>query len=226
MIAYKLYKHRGKILSLIVVMGAALYVTTQLHLGNGNPVEIQHLQNLPIGSYIQDQHLIDKETIIRTLQKKSEIVGLDEHFSRHITYTDSVFKETGWLKDAIGRRTLDITAEVFFKTGIDISELVKDDNIRVFGSTLHIKMPHETLISLNIPFDKMTFKETSGWIRSPLSLEEKQMLYTEIRKVVESNIMSDETIKNNTYEGVKSSLQLLLGKIKNVDQIIFSPRIE
>jgi hypothetical protein len=223
LIIRKIYKHR-KIFAAVVVVGVLSYVVTNLYLGNHiDPEQVHHTYTGL--NYVKDSQVIDKDLIIKSLSKTQQLVGMEGHATKTYIYTDSIFKEHNWLKDALGQRSLEVTVDAIFKTGINLSD-IKDSDLVAYGSTLYFKVPKHVLISLDVPFNEIIFKAKNGLIRSDLSLEEKQFLYTEIRKIITNNIMSDETIKNNTYAGVKDALQNLISKVPNVGKIVFSPRME
>ncbi len=222
MIIKHIYRHRKLFVAAVIVAGIT-YIVSNLHLGGSvNPDEVHHTY---AGlSHIKDSQVIDKDMVINSLHKTGKLVGLESTATKIYTYSDSIFEGHNWLKDSIGQRSIELDVTAFFKTGINLSDIT-DNSVVAYGNSLFVKLPKSELISLDIPFDQIVFKVKTGLIRSELSMEEKQMLYTEIRKIVTNNIMSDETIKTNTYDGVKAALENLLSKVPNCNRIVFSPRL-
>nr|WP_156736343.1 DUF4230 domain-containing protein [Mycobacterium sp. E3298] len=163
---------------------------------------------------------MNKEMVVKSLNNVHQLVGLEGHTEKTYTYTDSIFEKSGWLKDHIGRRTIQYTVDAYFKTGIDLSS-IKTEDVRVYGNSVFVSLPKTTLVSLDVPYDEIVFKTQTGLIRNPLSETEKQQLYTEIRKLVSGEIMSDKRIEGKTQIGVKDALDGLLEKIPNVNRVVF-----
>jgi hypothetical protein len=219
MIVGKIYKYRKLIICVMFILGVAFYYIA--HQTGVQPID--HSQSniySNIGSYIKDQGVIDKEMVIKALKTKAELVGLSGHITKSYTYHDSLFQGGGWLKDAIGQRVLEMDTNAFFKMGINLQDISQDD-ISVYGNTLFIKIPKQILISLDIPYDQIVFKAKTGILRGSMSEADKQMIYTEIRRLVTDNILNDDSIINKSSDGVKTALQALLEKIPNCGRIVF-----
>ena len=227
MISKIVYKYKKLVICVLIILGVAFYFKANALFGN----HIDHnvIQHTATGMrYIQSQDVIDQAAVVKALNKSHELVGLKGEMIKSYTYKDSLFKNHGWLKDWIGQRSLEITSQVHFKTGINLQEIVKSDGVKVIGNTIHIKLSDEAyrLISVDMPFNELGFQQSNGVMRGSLTMEQKQQLYGEMRRIVENNIMNDETIKANTYAGVSESLKALLGKIDNVKQVVISPRMD
>jgi hypothetical protein len=75
------------------------------------------------------------------------------------------------------------------------------------------------LINLDLPYDKMQIKKTSGWLRGQMTEDQKQQVYSKTVKQVESEILhNQDTIdKANTYnERVVNDILMKLPGIKQV----------
>jgi hypothetical protein len=219
MITRKIIKLGKYIFVIIFVLGVAAYIYSYFH---GSPgIDISGKTDTVSGlSYIKDSGYVDKELIIRKLHNVQELVGLSGESSKKFVWTDSLFEKSGWLRDHIGRRTLEFNVEAFFKTGIDLSNLT-EDSIKIYGNTLVISLPKHELISLDLPYDRFTFRTQNGLLRSGLSESEKQTLYTQIRELVTKDIMNDESIKEKTMISVEDALRSLLEKVPNVNRVMF-----
>jgi hypothetical protein len=219
MIISKLYKWRKLIICVMVILGVAFYFVSHIHLGNH--IDTQQIQHTYTGlSYIKDSGVIDKEMVIKSLSSTQQLVGMEGHVTKTYIYSDSIFKEHGWLKDTLGQRTFEMDVNAVFKMGINLSD-IKPEDISVYGHSLFIRVPKQVLISMDVPYDQIIFKIKTGLIRSELSESEKQMLYTEARRLLMDNIMGDQTIIDKSYKGVTDALQNLLEKIPNCNRIVF-----
>jgi hypothetical protein len=222
MVTRKIIKFGKYIFVIIFILGVAAYIYSYFH---GSPgIDISGKTQTVSGlSYIKDSGVVNKDLVIKSLHNVQELVGLEGHAEKSYIYTDSLFHKSGWLKDQIGRRTIQFNLETFFKTGIDLSSIAAED-VKVIGNTLVIQLPKHILVSLDIPYDHIVFKTQTGLFRSNLSDTEKQALYTEIRKLVTSDIMTDSSIKEKTQIGIEDALRSLLEKVPNVNRVMFKGR--
>jgi hypothetical protein len=171
-------------------------------------------------SYIKQQEFIDKDMVIQAIHSKAEMVGLEGHVQKTFTYTDSLFESHGWLQDTLGSRTLDMTTNAVFKMGIDLND-IKPEDVQVIGHSLFIKIPKQILISMDVPYDQIIYKVKTGLIRSELSEHEKQLLYTEARKLLTDNVMGNQSIIDKSVNGVEDALRGLLEKVPGCNRIVF-----
>ncbi|GFN32468.1 DUF4230 domain-containing protein [Paenibacillus xylaniclasticus] len=81
------------------------------------------------------------------------------------------------------------------------------------------------LISLDIPFDAIEFRSKTEFFRTGLSMEDKQRLYTQFRAIMEQEILNNEQIKENTYDGAIKALTRLLENIPYYDRVVIQPKI-
>jgi hypothetical protein len=155
------------------------------------------------------------------------LVGLESHAEKIYQFSDSFFEQHGVVKDFFGNRSLEIVANTYFQTGIDLSSIHNED-IVVYGQTLFLKLSKEQihLISLSIPFNEMQFHSNVGLFRSDFNLEDKQFLYGEIKKTVENEIMNNASIKDETYKNVSETLRNLLEKIPNCTKVVIQERLQ
>jgi hypothetical protein len=222
MIISKLYRWRKLIICVMVILGVAFYFVSHTHLGNH--IDTSQIQHTYTGlSYIKDSGVIDKEMVIKSLSSTQQLVGTEGHVTKTYIYSDSIFKEHGWLRDVIGLRSIEMDVNAFFKMGINLSDITQED-ISVYGHTLFIKIPKQILISLDVPYDQIIFKTKTGLMRSQMSESEKQMLYTEARRLLTDNIMGDQTIIDKSVSGVEDALRNLLEKIPNCNRIVFKAK--
>jgi type II secretory pathway pseudopilin PulG len=224
MIFSKLIKWRKLIVCVIVILGVALYFVANHHTGQIDTQQIQHTVNA--SSYIKDVQTVDRNMVIKVLKSKAELVSNSGIVEKHYTYSDSIFKDHGYIKDLLGQRSLDVLAKGYFKTGIDLSS-ISSDNIVTYGQTIFVKLPKDQmqLISLDVPFNEMGFVEKSGIFRSQLSLQDKQVLYEQIRNTLQNEIMNNDEIKDKTYNQAAQVLQNLLEKIPNCNKIVIQPKL-
>jgi hypothetical protein len=210
----------GKWLFLVViVLGVVIYVKSLFVTGQG--IDISHKTATYTGlSYIKDSGVVNKELVFKSLSNVHQLVGLEGHAEKTYTYTDSLFHGSGWLKDHLGRRTIQFDLDVFFKTGIDLSNVTQDD-VKVIGNSLFIKIPKHMLISLDVPYDQIIFKKQTGLLRDGLSESEQQNLYSEIRRLITKDILTDSSIEQQTRTGIEDALRSLLEKIPNVNRVVF-----
>lgn len=91
--------------------------------------------------------------------------------------------------------------------------------VSVDNGIVNLTIGKPILISLNLPYDKMTIKKTHGMLRGNMSDVEKQKVYTKTVDTVRNEILNNQdTIdKANTYnERVIKSMLLKLPNVREV----------
>lgn len=221
MFGQKIIKYRKLIICVIVGVMIAGLIFVRLHTGSGTITTVPIPKEIGY-AWIKHAEVIDQNLVIKSLNKVQQIVGFEGHVEKVYTYSDSMFKNHGWLKDIVGQRSLTMDAHGYFKLGIDIS--FTQDDIKAYGNTLFVKLPKEVLISMDVPFDQIIYKSKTGLIRNELSIPEKQYLYSEVRRIITDNIMNDRNIQEKALNGTKDAIKSLLENVPNCNRIIFTTK--
>lgn len=147
------------------------------------------LSKTPIVRYEQkieekQKYIITQDTILSNLKIKSKIVSLEQDLHKKETMVDTTM---------FGERNTEIIANGSFKMGMD----TKDVKIVRFDSSnlsVTLKLPKPTLISLDIPFDKVDFDKTKGFARLSMNEEEEKKFYKSTKKIIEKELMNDKNL--------------------------------
>jgi hypothetical protein len=151
--------------------------------------------------------IVSKRLVLNALHEKAQIVSLKQDIHKEVDSVDDNF----W-----GRRITHFTFDGSYIMGLDTStiKLVSYDN-----GIVNLTIGKPILINLDLPYDKMQIKKTSGWLRGQMTEDQKQQVYSKTVKQVESEILhNQDTIdKANTYnERVVNDILMKLPGIKQV----------
>jgi hypothetical protein len=208
-----------KLIVMVIVGFLALNFLLPFFQSKGGQVVPDRIEQ--IGSrLVVKQEVIDKKLVIKAMFNTSELVGMETNVEKSYTYKDSWFKSNGWIADYLGKRECTVYGVPNVKMGINLGDITANDVV-VNGRTLTIFLPKPILISLNLPFDKVSFIEHPGLLRMPLSLTEKQFVYAETMKSVKSEIMSDKKYGDAAISGVKEAIRGFLEIVPNIDKVMF-----
>jgi hypothetical protein len=128
-----------------------------------------------------------KENAIDTvlqLKELSELATVEYTITKIIKASD----DQTWYK--LGERKILMSCQAGIKAGIDLSK-IKAEDISIDGEEISLKLPHATILSLNIrPEDIRTEYQEVGILRSDFTAAERNQLMlqgeTQIRNSIES----------------------------------------
>lgn len=166
------------------------------------------------------QEIIDKKLVIKVLTNVGQVVGLEGDVQKTYSYSDSWFKSHKKIFDWIGGCTYTMDADARFKMGINLQDITNED-ITISGKNLLIFLPKPVLVSLELPYDKIKVKDEVGFFRIPLAEKEKQFIYGEVYKSIQSEILNNKDISSKASKGVQEAMRGFLDKLPNVDKVIF-----
>lgn len=153
--------------------------------------------------------IISEELVLSKLQSKSEIVSMQQKLSDTFTQVEDRL---------IGERHTELSVKGTYLMGMETKN-IKIVHIDNETATIHIKLPKPKLISLDIPYDQVTFDKTKGWASLSMNEEEKKNFYKSVRHSIENELLSSEDVLRTAdlynQEAVRDIIKLL-PVIKNV----------
>lgn len=168
---------------------------------------VQHEEEISDSKYI-----ISEKMILGKLQSKSQIVSLEQSFTKTDTNVDD-----SWL----GERKTDLNLKGSYKLGLNTSDInilhIDNEN-----GIVYIKLDKPDLISLEIPFNNVEIEKTSGWLRMALTEDEEKSFYKSVHKNIKKEILSDKEILTQANLNNQRVIKELLINLPGVNSIIFS----
>jgi Protein of unknown function (DUF4230) len=155
--------------------------------------------------------VLTHETIIHALVDESQIVGLSGTTSKTITFADPKW---------YGDRKYEITVTGTFKLGANITREWLA-GVQVEGGTVTLPKPHVVLISADFPYDSMTVDKQVGWLRRELTDEDLRQLYRKARTQAVSDVLSDQTVRQQAERNVERTIRELLAVVPGVKAVEF-----
>lgn len=189
----------------------ALFIAINTYKAVMKPIQpvkiIQQHQQIADSKYI-----ISEEMVMSKLQVKSQIVSMEQQLNKTDTYVDS-----NWA--GIERHT-DLNIQGNFKLGLETKDIeikyIDNENGIIY---LHIGKP--TLISLDIPFNEIEFKKTSGWLRMAMDEKEEKNFYKSVEKNIHNEIINNKELMKQADLYNKDVIMGLLKMIPEVKSVVF-----
>jgi hypothetical protein len=131
-----------------------------------------------------DEYIITEKMVLSSLKMKSQIVSLEEELHKKQTMVDS---------SLFGERKTRIVVDGNFKMGLNT------EDIKVIGFdskelSVTLDLPEPVIISLEIPFDKISFSKEQGFWRASMNDEEEKDFYKTTKTIIEKELMKDKDL--------------------------------
>lgn len=178
-----------------------------MHLGNNGGTIKTALNTLPLAKE-PTPIVLHEETVISALQSKARFVAPTGKVEKTVVHRDKT-----WL----GEREYAMTVKGEFTLGVD----TKDIAISVEGNTIKVRIPQPKIVSLDLPYDRMTIAEDKSLLRKELPAEELKAMYSDVEKEVREDIAEDDVVQATAETQMERAVQQLLVRINGVQQIIF-----
>lgn len=158
-----------------------------------------------------EKAVLEKETVYKTLQSKSQIISMQQEISKRVIDIDDSF---------LGKRVTEFTFNGTYKMGLNISD-IEYENISIKDNVIHIELPDPILISLELPYDQLKSEKVKGALRLEMNDIEKKKLYSQFVEVLENEIMNNENIMKQARSNNERVVRELLDGIPNVEGVVF-----
>jgi hypothetical protein len=187
----------------------AIYISVTTYKAYINPPQPRIIQQMePQGKH---EYIIDENIIKSKLQMKSQIVSLQQSFDKKSIYVD---------KNILGERDTQMKVHGTYQFGLNTKE-IRIEHIDSQNGIIYVHLPNPVLINLDIPFNKIDFEKTSGWLRLSMSDTDKKNFYKATEKQIERDLIHDKELMKQAdifnQQNVKDILQLVPG----VNDVVF-----
>lgn len=157
------------------------------------------------------KYIISEKMIMDKLQQKSQIVSLQQNLHKESTMVDD-----GLLSDRHTKLTLGGT----YKLGINTKDIIVK-HIDKENSIVYISLPKPLLISLEIPFDKVAFDKSKGFLRLAANEEEEKQYYKAIESSIRKEIMEDKELMKQAEVFNKDAVMQIFSLMLEINKVIF-----
>jgi hypothetical protein len=156
--------------------------------------------------------VLHEATVISALQSKARIVAP----------TGKVAVSSHWDEDKWhGHRGMTMSVKGEVVLGID----TQDIDISVVDNSIKVRMPQPEIVSLDLPYDKVSIYEETSVIQKLFAIdipdEQKQALYKEAKQNMRKDIANDNEVQAKAERQMEDAVSGLLLKINGVDSIQF-----
>ena len=178
----RIIKKLKKVLIIITLASTVLVVAIQITTNNEPKAEsVQIVSEEKIAS---SDYIINKETILKAINTDLQLVTYTQDFTDSHEYVD---------KAIFGERHTDLTYSGTYKLGMNKKEMVVK-HIDEQNGIVYIQLPKPTIISVEIPYNKVEFEKVQGWARLAMNQEEKNNFYEASVKQFKKELMENKEI--------------------------------
>jgi hypothetical protein len=160
------------------------------------------------------EYIITEKMILGKLTEKLEEVSLegklDDKKNKYIKVEDGFF----------GARQTKLQYEGSYKMGLNKQE-VEVKHIDQVNGIVYLKMPKPILISLELPFDKISFNKVKGKLRFSMNDEEEKQYYKVVEKDIRKQLMNNKELIRQVDLLNKAHTVETLKDMAGVKNIIF-----
>lgn len=197
-------KHLIKALLIV----AALFLALTLYTNKGQNREVEIIEKTEQLSSTK-HYVISEEMIMGKLKAKSQIVSMEQPINKKDTDVDD---------GLFGNRYTELNVKGSFKMGLNTSD-IRVNHIDNTTGNVYISLGKPALISLNLPYDQLTFKKT-GWSRLAMNEDEQKNFYKSVEKKIRADLMSDKEIHRQADLYNQDVVRGLLDNV-GINNIIF-----
>lgn len=154
-------------------------------------------------------YIISKEMIMSKLEAKSQIVSLQQDLHK----TETIVED-----GLLGERRTELEINGTYKMGLNTEDIVVK-NIDSKSGTVYIELPDPILISLELPYDELSFNKTQGFFRFSMSEEEQKDFYKSTADNIRVELLHNEELMKTAdlyNQGVIEEILLTMSEIKYV----------
>ena len=166
---------------------------------------IEHKSDISNAKYI-----IDEDIILGKLKAKSQIVSLEQSFTKKSSSVDDAW---------YGDRHTEMKLKGEYKLGLN-TEDIEVRHIDSANKIVYIKLPDPVLISLQLPFDDIQFDKTQGFLRLALNEDEQKQFYKSVEKEIRREIKADKEIHKQAGLNNQEVVRGLLESV-GIENVIF-----
>lgn len=155
-------------------------------------------------------HMIDKQMVINKLTENLQIVGLEGDIEKEFQYQDSKW---------FGDKSFTMTLHGNFKMGFNIDDIDIESIVITDDNEIIINTPDITLISLELPYDKIKINKQVDLLRKDFSETDRQLLYSKASESIKQEILNNRTINNDSIVASQNAIKnilLMIPEVKNV----------
>jgi hypothetical protein len=203
------WKFKQFLLKALITL-AALFIAINTYKAVMKPIQpikiIQQHEQIADSKYI-----ISEDLILSKLKSKSQIVSLQQTLHKKDTFVDD---------NLLGERKTELTVNGTYKMGLN----TKDIEIRHIDSEngiIYIKLGSPVLISLDIPYDKVEFDKTQGWLRLAMDEEEQKNFYKSVDKNIEKELINDKELLKVADSMNRDVIMDLLNGLPEIKNVVF-----
>lgn len=199
-----------KFLLKVLLTITVLFVTIYIYKGFTRTEKAYKVIN-PVEEIAESKYIISEEAILSKLKFKSQIVSMQQTINKLYTDIDDKWN---------GKRYTELHINGTYKMGLNASD-IEVKHIDSDKGIVYIKLGQPKLISLEIPYDVITFAKTKGFFRADMSEDEKKKFYKVVEKDLRNEIVNDKEIMKQANLYNQEMIEGLMKDVAGIDHISF-----
>jgi hypothetical protein len=168
----------------------------------------------------QTFRVIDKDSIIQTLNKENSINVLSGTIGTRCTFTNKNISQEDvsmkWLKNKIetwNSKDITIDSQFTYMFSYDL----RQPQVSIRNNTIYIQLSYNRLSLTKCELSDVQTQERIGWLQNNFSSSEINSLNSRVKDYAQNTILSNEKLRKSSIENTKENIKYLIQSFVSKD---------
>jgi hypothetical protein len=168
----------------------------------------------------QTFRIIDKDSIIQTLNKENSINVLSGTIGTRCTFTNKNISQEDvsmkWLKNKIetwNSKDITIDSQFTYMFSYDL----RQPQVSIRNNTIYIQLSYNRLSLAKCELSDVQTQERIGWLQNNFSSTEINSLNSRVKDYAKNTILSNEKLRKSSIENTKENIKYLIQSFVSKD---------
>jgi Protein of unknown function (DUF4230) len=152
--------------------------------------------------------VLHEETVIKELTKSAQLVTLTGKAEK----TEPYFNDKWY-----GIQSALVNVRGQFLLGIN----TEDIEVTTAGNVVKVRLPQPKLISLDLPYDRVTIHQSNGLLRKDVDETKLKALYRDAKSEIKADIANDKRAQDKAEASAEKTVRGMVLKISGVEAVVF-----
>jgi hypothetical protein len=150
--------------------------------------------------------VLHEETVINELTKSAQLVTLTGKAEKTEPYFDNKW---------YGDQSAIVNVRGSFLLGIN----TEDIEVTTAGNVVKVRLPQPKLISLDLPYDRVTIHQSNGILRKDVDEAKLKALYRDAKSEIKADIANDKRAQDKAEASAEKTVESMILKINGVEAV-------
>jgi hypothetical protein len=152
--------------------------------------------------------ILHEETIVNALTESAQLVTLTGKAEKTEPYFDNKW---------YGDQSAIVNVRGSFMLGIN----TEDIEVTTAGNVVKVRLPQPKLISLDLPYDRVTIHQSNGLLRKDVDEAKLKTLYRDAKSEIKADIANDKRTQDKAEASAEKTVRGMVLKISGVEAVVF-----